>query len=308
MGKETSVNCAARVAMTAIFSAAAGIAVVLPINAARASVIAQDNFNYTAGQSIVGQNGGTGWSGAWYHNSGGYIFGNATIGGNSLNYAGIASSGGAVAGQAGGISRGSTDGRALAAASNTHGGVIWLSMEGVLQTDGYGFPNLRLLDNGALTGGIGGNGSFGTGFLTVWSLLNSNLWASGAAMSGTALSSSVDLALMEINYQTDTTTLWMNPKVSTFDGTQAPSATLNDAPVFNAVGLFLRGGDAVDALTIATTSWEALQQSGPVSAPQALGISAAASAPVPEPSSIAMLGSGLLGLLGLGGFLRRRRA
>jgi len=46
-------------------SAVAALATVGAASAAFGAIIAQDSFNYTAGQALAGQTGGTGWGGAW---------------------------------------------------------------------------------------------------------------------------------------------------------------------------------------------------------------------------------------------------
>ncbi len=60
--------------------------VVLCVQAAHASLIAYDDFSYAAGSSLVGENGGQGFSGAWYE--GGYNVTQAltTVGSGSLTY------------------------------------------------------------------------------------------------------------------------------------------------------------------------------------------------------------------------------
>ncbi len=254
---------------------------------ARASVIASEYFSYTAGSSIVGQSGGTGWSGAWANANS--AFGDMTIGAASLSYTGLPGAGGDGQGIAGGRGSGAADGRALAAASNTHGSVVWLAFLGAFSSSGGGFPNLRLYDNTTLGEGIGGNNSYSN-----WALLDSSLTAT--TFTSTPLNGATDLALLRIDYAGGTSALWMNPAIASFNGTETPSMTLAGAPVFNDVQFFLRAGDNVDALTLATTYQEALQQPAPAPAP--------APAPVPEPASGLLMGSFLLGLAGL----RRRGA
>ena len=68
---------------------AAGFLALSMVSAAKGAVIAYDGFDYTAGSSLLGQNGGTGnWTGAWAVHQGN----NATIGSLNLSYAGLGTS------------------------------------------------------------------------------------------------------------------------------------------------------------------------------------------------------------------------
>jgi autotransporter-associated beta strand protein len=72
------------------------IVVALCVPSARGDLVAYDGFSYTAGSSLVGQNGGQGFSDAWYQ--GGYNVGQSagTLVGGSLSYQGLATTGGYV--------------------------------------------------------------------------------------------------------------------------------------------------------------------------------------------------------------------
>lgn len=250
---------------------------------ARAEVIASDSFNYTAGSSILGANGGTGWGGAWFNAE--LIFGNLVIGAGNLSYPGLPSSGGNAQSQG----NSTADGRALAGVSTSYGDVVWVSFVSNFSTQGYGFDNLRFLDNSTLTAGIGGNGS-SSGDYTNWSILNSSLAAS--TFTNTPLNGQTALALMEIDYTTGTSSLWMDPNLSTFIGSQTPGMTVDFAPVFTQIQLFVRPSTTIDQLTLATTYQEALGEP----------------AAVPEPPSSAVLAGGLvvLGMVSRGSSRRRR--
>ena len=60
-------------------------------SSAPAALLAYEPFGYASGQDLVGQNGGSGWSGAWTQS--GATVPDATITTPGLTYSGLASSG-----------------------------------------------------------------------------------------------------------------------------------------------------------------------------------------------------------------------
>lgn len=271
-------NRALRGRFAAVLPVMMGLAIALQTLPSHASVIAEEQFNYSSGSSIVGQNGGTGWSGAWTNDNS--FFSNQTIGSSSLGYSGLSTLGGDAVGSGSGTNAtGTADGRNLTAESNTYGNVLWLSFLGAMTADGGGFNNLRLIENGALQAGIGSNGASNPD----WLIFDSP--SSLSATTTTPINGSAHLVLAEIDYLTGQTTLWMDPSVAAFNGTQAASTTLAAAPVFNRVGLYLRTGNSLDEITLATTYQEALHLSAPT--------------PAPEPPALSVLLPGLLALAGI---------
>lgn len=250
---------------------------------AHASVIAEETFSYASGSSLAGQSGGFGWSGSWSNSA----FGDMTIGGSSLSYTGLTTSGGdAVGGGSGSNSTGTSDKRSLAAASNTDGSVVWLAFLGVFKSDGGGFPNVRLVNgSGTMVEAVGGNNNY-----TDWSVMGSGLTSS--TFTTTPLNTTTALALLKIDYTTGTSSLWMDPILSTFNGTQTPSMTLAAAPTFSQVQIFTRTGDSIDEIRLATTYQEAVHEALP--APS-----------VPEPPTPLLLAAGVIGTAAL---RRQRRA
>jgi hypothetical protein len=250
------------------WSAALGCALFAAGSPANATLIASETFNYSAGSSLAGQNGGTGWAGAWSAANGG-SFGNLTVGAASLNYSGLTSSR-----EATGLG---ADARNLTGLSNTFGTTVWISLVASLNAGNGGFPNLRLRYNNdtQLAGGIGGNGG-----ISDWSLLDSNLSTASStpAQTGVALNGATAYVIEKIDYANGTTSMWVDPNLATFDGTQTPSSAAAFAPAFDTIELFGRAGDKFGSIAIGTT----LSDVAPVTA-----------APVPEPSTIAILSGGI---------------
>ena len=80
-----------------------------------------------------------------------------------------------------------------------------------------------------------------------------------------ALDGTTRLALLKIDYNAGTSSLWMDPDISTFNGTQTPDLIENFAPAFNHVNLHNReSGVATDEITLATTWQAALHLSNPI--------------------------------------------
>lgn len=257
--------------LTVILIMAAG-----PSGRAQFTTVAYDGFNYSAG-TLAGQNGGTGWTSAWTNDytSGGSFFVSAT----GMTYSGLTTSGGSLVWHAGGNNI-SEDSRSLPLMDS---GIVYILFLGQFgSTSGSGTPNIRLLDSGTLTGGFGGNGGTYGGYM---SILNSSLnAASGGLSSSSAKLSALNLVVAQINYQSDTTAMWVEPDISTFDyqdpGT-SPSATYAGlAPVFNSLSIISRSPGNVDEITVMAE-------------------------PVPEPAYISL---GVIGgALVCGWFWRKRR-
>lgn len=211
-------------------------------------VVAYEPFNYTNGVSLSGQNGGTGWSGAWENANG--AFTDLVVNGTGFTYTGFSTAGGRSSYTS---STGGDAGRNLAASSNAQS-VVWLSFLANYTQQGGGFNNVRFTNQGVpgVTGGIGGNDNY-----TNWSILSNSLISS--TFSTTALNGTTRLALARIDYTNNTTALWMDPVIATFDGTQTPSHSVNFAPIFNRIELFNRTtGVGTDEITLAQTFKAAL--------------------------------------------------
>lgn len=211
-------------------------------------VIASESFSYTGGASLTGQNGGFGWSGAWFGPS--PTFPDYTINGTGLTYTGLTTNGGRAAYTSG---TGADGARNLTAASNATYNVIWLAFLGNYTAEGGGFNNIRLyMSAGTLTGGIGGNAGY-----TNWAILDNTLNAS--TYSATPFDGNTHLALLKIDYTAGASSLWMDPAIASFDGTQTPSVTAAFAPVFDQIAFYNRySGVSTDEITLASTYKAAL--------------------------------------------------
>lgn len=229
---------------------------------AQLTTVAEDNFNYSNGSSLAGQTGGTGWTSAWVND---YTFGaSMNVSATGLTYPGLTSGGSAVWGSGGnGISE---DSRSLPLQDSGLLYIQFLCQFG--SSSGGGTPNIRLYNSGTLTGGFGANG--GT-YGSVISILNTSLQpASGGTSSSTANLSGENLVVGLIDYQNNTTEMWVNPDLSTFDYAAPPSPNATYAalaPQFNDIAIYTKNPAAISDLQIMT---------------------------VPEPTLVSLFGFGLV--------------
>jgi hypothetical protein len=233
---------------------------------AQLTTLAYDSFGYSTG-SLSGRNGGTGWSSPWTND---YTSGASfTINATGMSYSGLVVSGGKAAWGSGGNGI-SEDSRTLPLVDTGIVYIQFLSQFG--SSSGGGTPNLRLFESGTLTGGFGGNGGTYGAFI---SILNASLNpAAGGSSSSSARLSSLNLVVVQIDYQADTTMMWVDPNLSTFDyeNPGTPNATYSGlAPAFDSVSIDSRSPASFDELSI-------LEE------------------PIPEPTATLLLSLGLAAL------------
>jgi hypothetical protein len=217
-----------------------------PSSYAQLNLVAYDGFDYTTG-ALNGKNGGSGWAGswAWTYGSGSSLAVSAT----GLTFSGLSTTGGSATWSSGGngISEAS---RSLS--SSVGSGVVYLQFLGQFgSSSGGGTPNIRLTLSGSLTGGIGGNGGTYGG---VVSILGTDLNPAGNGSSSTAASlSSLNLIVTRIDYGANTTSIWMNPNLASFNygNPGTPDAIYSGlAPAFDTVQLITRNPGTFDELSV----------------------------------------------------------
>jgi hypothetical protein len=217
---------------------------VAPCSRGQLTLIAYDGFNYTTGSSLSGQNGGTGWSGAWVKD---YTSGSSLIVGTpGLTYSGLTTAGGNAKWTGSGIGE---DSRSL---SLVNSGVVYIQFLAQFpSSSGGGTPNLRLFSGGSLTGGIGANGGTYGGVI---SILGTDLNPLSNGTSSTSASlSSLNLIVTRIDYGANETEMWINPNLATFDYSNpgTPNALYAGlAPAFDKVAFYTRSTATVDELAI----------------------------------------------------------
>jgi hypothetical protein len=251
---------------------------------AQAGLLASENFNYAAGSTLLGQNGGSGFSGAWVaggFNSG--ISSNYLVNGASVPYDGLATGGGSVSTSATNVIAGIT--RALSTQLGAAGTTDYVSV--VLRPDGalsggtlnnyFGLYLASSLGNDVFFGKTGG-GSVGD--YVVESRGGALQHDSGvAAVTGQSV-----LLVLRADFTSgiviDKFTLYVNPTVG---GAEPATGTVKqDTDIGNVTGLtiYSTGAFSIDEIRVGTTFADVVP------------------AAVPEPSSLAMVVLGGLGLAG----------
>lgn len=280
-----------------------------------AALLASETFDYADG-TLAGQNGGTGWAGAW----GSLTLPAANVSGTNNVVAGVLGSGDIT----GASTATSNIFRAFASEFGADGTTIWLTVQmqrsGPTDTPG-GAPdgtgtnvnagatswvrpvNLALFDRTSDTA-QSERLSFGEGTRTQLDTDTFGLLVGGSATNAatvwtTTPVSNLNTALVRIVYgaaNADTATLWMNPAIGD-PALQTPSATTVGDFTFDRIRPFAgnRSNQTIEGVAVPTNAafgtfdnfkiadtWQDIH-------------------PVPEP------GVASLGLLGLAAMLRRRR-
>jgi hypothetical protein len=279
--------------MTRYLAAWLTLALLLTAGAnARAGLIAADSFNYQPGSTLLGQNGGTGFSGPWA--AGGFnatFSSNYLVGSSSLADGNLTTSGGHVATSATSAIAGIT--RALSTQLGAAGTTDYVSI--LLRPDGPltggTFNNYFGLYLNSSTGNDVFFGKPGNGPITDYDVESrgGTLQAdSGVA----AVTGQTVLLVLRADFAAgiDKFTLYVNP---TPGGTEPLSGTVKqDTDIANVSGLTLysTGAFSADEIRVGTTYADVV----PISP-----------AAVPEPASIVLVATA--GLMGIGYALRCRK-
>lgn len=204
--------------------------------------VAYDGFAYPVG-GLDGANGGFGWTNSWYrsYTPGGF----AQVQATGLTYPGLDDTGGSVIWGTGGNQ---INGFSRSFDRQADGIVFVRVLTHFTSQTGFGTPNLRFYDD------VGGN------VLTTF-LLGNNGQPNMAILDGSAtiLASSnasmnqLLLSIVRIDHAQQTTSLWVNPDLSTFDYAAPPQADAvanGFAPSFSRVDPLVRNGAVYDEISV----------------------------------------------------------
>lgn len=214
-------------------------ACLLPAHSAPVTtVIAEDSFAYTSGQSVVGKSGGSGWTTPWeFENPN---FSRLQVDATGLTVPGVSSTGGGLVYVLNGVNPLGHAARALPLQDT---GVVFVQFLSQFGTQsGSGSPTIRF--GAAWVGNTGGCGS------PVYALIDTTASVFECTTVPLATLSAV---VLRIDYTAQTTQMWVLPSLSGFDYLNPPAPTVQRAgfaPVFSRFSLYARNPARIDELKV----------------------------------------------------------
>jgi len=207
------------------------------------TTVAEDSFSYANNISLVGQNGGTGWTGAWVSDSISFTdFFTNSVG---LSVPGLAGAGGKVVYRAG--SQLNDAARDLPLQNS---GVLFVQFVSQFGSQsGGGTPNLRFINAGVTTGAVGNNGACGS---PVYAILDNTLQPVAGACSTVALNT-LSAVVLRIDYTANLTQMWVLSSLSGFDYLNPPAPSASYAglsPAFQRIAFYSRSPASIDELKV----------------------------------------------------------
>lgn len=204
--------------------------------AASLQTLVYEGFDYSG--DVGGKNGGTGWSGAWTTDAN-----TLQVNGTGLTYTGLTTTGGTSEWK----SPGNPNAYNYRSFPGVNSGVIYFQfLSWFTASHGGGTPNIRLYYNGTQTGAIGNNDNRPNMALLDPATLNQ------VAVSSTPLAQ-LNLTVVRIDYTANSTQMWMNPNLATFDylNPPAPSASATSyAPAIDRILPITRNNGKFDEIKV----------------------------------------------------------
>jgi hypothetical protein len=211
-------------------------------SASTLTLIASDSFEYSG--NLVGKSGGYGFTSNWVSHYGSTS--NFYVDATGFTYSGITTAGGLIRSCSGytnalcGVSRDFAP---------QESGVFYFQMIANFGTQtGQGTPMLRFFDSSSATsGGVGANGGSSI------SILDSTLSVKGDGTASFGTLNATSFVMLQIDYVSKTTQMWINPNMSSFDylNPSAPDAIWPGlAPKMARIAFYARDGAKFDEFKI----------------------------------------------------------
>ncbi|GGA70852.1 hypothetical protein GCM10008015_09470 [Flavobacterium palustre] len=200
-------------------------------------LIAYEGFDYPNNTDIANQSGGSGWFGNWEAG----FYGNSTMIVNSsgLSYTGLNIKGNKL--QWGGYGQYQPH-SVRRAIKNPNSGIVYLQFISDFNSSGGGTDRLDLNSGGTTIASFGGNNA----------QQKMSILAGGQIINSSYSVFDLSLVIIQIDYNNNTTKMWVNPVLSTFDYSNPgnPAAIYNSSIPFDTIALTFRSGGQIDEISV----------------------------------------------------------
>ena len=200
-------------------------------------LIAYEGFDYPDNSDIANKSGGSGWFGNWEAG----FYGNSTMTVNSsgLSYTGLNVKGNKLQWGGSGQYQPHSVRRAI---KNPNSGIVYLQFISDFNSSGGGTDRLDLNSGGTTIASFGGNNA----------QQKMSILAGGQTINSSYSVFDLSLVIIQIDYNNNTTKMWVNPVLSTFDYSNPgnPAAIYNSSISFDTISLTFRSGGQIDEISV----------------------------------------------------------
>lgn len=224
------INCLLLILITFIYSGNAQ-------TPAGFNLIAYEGFDYPNNTDIGNQSGGLGWSGNW--ESGYYGGSSMFVHSSGLSYTGLKVGGNKLQWDGPGQYQPHSVRRTI---KNPNSGIVYLQFISDFNSSGGGTDRLDLNSGGITIASFGGNNS----------QQKMSILAGGQIINSSYSVFDLSLVIIQIDYNNNSTKMWVNPILSTFDYSNPgnPAAIYNNSIAFDSIALTFRPGGQIDEISV----------------------------------------------------------
>ena len=224
------INCLLLILVTFIYSGNAQ-------TPAGFDLVAYEGFDYPNNTDVGNQSGGSGWSGNW--ESGFYGGSSMLVYSSGLSYAGLKVGGNKLQWGGPGQYQPHSVRRTI---KNLNKGIVYLQFISDFNSSGGGTDRLDLNSGGTTMASFGGNNA----------QQKMSILAGGQIINSSYSVFDLSLVIIQIDYNNNTTKMWVNPVLSTFDYSNPgnPAAIYNSSIAFDTIVLTFRSGGQIDEISV----------------------------------------------------------
>jgi hypothetical protein len=201
------------------------------------SLIAYEGFDYPNNIDIANQSGGLGWSGNW--ETGYYGGSSMLVYSSGLSYTGLKVGGNKLQWGGPGQYQPHSVRRTI---KNPNSGIVYLQFISDFNSSSGGTDRLDLNSSGTTIASFGGNNA----------QQKMSILAGGQIINSTYSVYDLSLVIIQIDYNNNTTKMWVKPTLSTFDYSNPgiPDAIYNNSIAFDTIALTFRSGGQIDEIAV----------------------------------------------------------